>query len=44
MKLELNKEVAATEESIDMLVDELTSRDEMACKGHVVGAEGCFIN
>ena len=41
---ELNKEVILTAEAIDTLVEEMTERDEMACKGEVKGISVCGVN
>ena len=41
---ELNKAVILTAEAIDTLVEEMTEREEMACKGEVKGISVCGVN
>jgi len=41
---ELNKEMPINGEDINLLMEELSDREEMACKGHAVGAEVCGVN
>ena len=41
---ELNKEMPANTEDINLLLEELSSREEMACKGYVKGAGVCGVN
>lgn len=40
----LNKEFEFTNETLDTLIEEMTDREEMACKGDVTGITVCGVN
>ena len=41
--VELNKEVSVNEEDITLLLEELSTREEMICKGHACGLDATAI-
>lgn len=42
--INLNQELAATNEEVEIMITELAEREEFACTGNACGADACGVN